>query len=344
MQITEKAWTEYITKMSQISQKAASLMQTWIQKNGFENDKVLLDYAYALSKHYGQAIGALACQMYETTAAAQGVTVPTAEMADLPGYGEVAKAVHGTMKQSQLNVPATLARLVKQVGADTTLKNAERDGAQFAWVPHGDTCAFCLTLASRGWQYMSKKALKNGHAEHIHAHCDCEYAVRFDRKSSVAGYDPEKYLEEYYAAGGDINAMRRIRYKQNKDAINERKRDLYANKKIKMDLQFFAKVPDEKLTKYALNMEHPSGKNKAIAFKEALGYTQENYEDLKAKILDSFNEKELVYKREDKYGKRYEQIMRIKGPNGKKANVLTAWIKENDNAEPRLTSIYVDKG
>ena len=110
-----------------------------------------------------------------------------------------------------------------------------------------------------------------------------------------------------------------------------------------MDLQFFAKIPDEKLTEYALNFEHPTGKEKAKAFKEALGYTKESYTDLKTKILDSFDEKELVYKREDKYGKRYEQIMQITGPNGKTANVLTAWIKDNDNAEPRLTSIYVDK-
>ena len=113
--------------------------------------------------------------------------------------------------------------------------------------------------------------------------------------------------------------------------------------KIKMDLQFFAKIPDEKLTEYALNFEHPTGKEKAKAFKEALGYTKESYTDLKTKILDSFDEKELVYKREDQYGKRYEQIMQITGPNGKTANVLTAWIKDNDNAEPRLTSIYVDK-
>ena len=231
MQITEKAWLEYITKMSQISQKAADLMQSWVQKNGLENDKALLDYAYALSQHYGQAIGALSCQMYEATAAAQGVIVPTAEVADLPDYGEVAKAVKGTKKQSPNNIPGTLARLVKQVGADTTLKNAERDGAQFAWVPHGDTCAFCITLASRGWQYMSKKALRNGHAEHIHAHCDCEYAVRFDGKSTVAGYDPDNYLEEYYDANGDINEMRRKRYAQNKDVINARKRELYASKK-----------------------------------------------------------------------------------------------------------------
>ena len=123
MQITEKAWVEYITKMSQISQKAADLMQSWVQKNGLENDKALLDYAYALSQHYGQAIGALSCQMYEATAAAQGVIVPTAEVADLPDYGEVAKAVKGTKKQSPNNIPGTLARLVKQVGADTTSEN-----------------------------------------------------------------------------------------------------------------------------------------------------------------------------------------------------------------------------
>ena len=231
MQISTRAWVQYITKMSQISQKAADLMQAYVQKHGFADDKALLDYAFALSQRYGQAIGALSCKMYEATASAQGVVVPTAEIADLPEYGEVAKAVHGTMKQSQTNVPATIARLVKQVGADTSLKNAERDGAQFAWVPHGDTCAFCIALASRGWQYMSKKALRNGHAEHIHAHCDCEYAVRFDGKSTVAGYDPDKYLEEYYDANGDINEMRRKRYAQNKDVINARKRELYASKK-----------------------------------------------------------------------------------------------------------------
>ena len=331
--------------MSQISQKAADMLEAWISKHGTDDKQALIDYAYSLTGRYGQAAGALACQMYEATAAAQGAVVQTAEMAELPERWEVAKAVQGTMKQSQAKIPDTAARLVKQVGADTTLKNARRDGAQFAWIPHGDTCAFCITLASRGWQDISKNALRNGHAEHIHANCDCEYAVRFDGRSTVAGYDPEKYLEEYNAAGGDINAMRRARYAENKDKINAQKRAAYAEKKkIQVNLQLFAKIPDEKLTGYALNMEHPTGKDKARAFKEALGYTQENYADLKAKILDSFDENALVYKREDKYGKRYEQIIRITGPNGKTANVLTAWIKDNDSAEPRLTSIYVDKG
>ena len=62
---------------------------------------------------------------------------------------------------------------------------------------------------------MSKKALKNGHAEHIHANCDCQYAVRFDGKSNVSGYDPDKYLKMYNGDNPDakpkekINALRR---------------------------------------------------------------------------------------------------------------------------------------
>jgi hypothetical protein len=274
MKISTRAWKNYITKMSGISQKAADLMQEWVQKNGFGDDKALLDYAYALSQKYGKAIGALSCQMYEATAAAQGVQIPSAEIADLPEYGEVAKAVHGTMKQSQLNVPSTVARLVKLVGADTTLKNAMRDGAQFAWVPNGDTCSFCITLASRGWQYMSKKALRNGHAEHIHAHCDCEYAVRFDGKSTVAGYEPDKYLEEYKNAGGDINAMRRIRYKENKDAINARKRELYAK-------QAYRKVERGQATEISMMRR---GTESVISVKQVETYDTPVYISDRAKI------------------------------------------------------------
>ena len=110
---------------------------------------------------------------------------------------------------------------------------------------------------------------------------------------------------------------------------------------IEMNLQTFANVPKEKLIGYALNPDHPVGKEKARAFKAALGYTKENSEELREKILELFDEKDLVLKREGKYGKQYEQIMKITGPNGKTANVLTAWIKENESSEPRLVSVYV---
>lgn len=191
-------------------------MQEWIDQNGFEDRNALIRYANALVMKYGGTAGAMACIMYEKTAEAQGKTVKTAEIAELPSYGEVAKAINGTMKETVKKVPSTVGRLTKQVGADTTIKNGIRDGAQFAWVPGGaETCAFCITLASRGWQYMSKKALKNGHAEHVHAGCDCQYAVRFDRSSNVEGYDPDKYKKIYDNMPGKtpedkINSLRRL--------------------------------------------------------------------------------------------------------------------------------------
>ena len=90
--------------------------------------------------------------------------------------------------------PGRVSRQVKRAGADTTLKNAVRDGAEWAWVPHGDTCPICITLASNRWQKASSKVLKGGHADHIHANCDFYFAIRCDHNTTVAGYDPYKYL------------------------------------------------------------------------------------------------------------------------------------------------------
>lgn len=92
------------------------------------------------------------------------------------------------------------------------------------------SCRIWRDRKARNSRY-SKKLLKNGHAEHIHAHCDCEFAVRFDRRTSVAGYDPEKYLKQYRDAGSDVNAMRRIDCAARKDAINAQKRAAYAARK-----------------------------------------------------------------------------------------------------------------
>lgn len=136
--------------------------------------------------------------------------------------------VNATKNQNPANLPNGVSRLVKRAGADTTLKNAVRDGAEWAWVPHGDTCPFCITLASNGWQKASSKVLKGGHAEHIHANCDCEFAIRFDHNTTLAGYDPEKYLKQYRDAGGDINKMRRVNYAANRERINAQKRASYA--------------------------------------------------------------------------------------------------------------------
>ena len=237
MNIALQDWINFKDRLAALSKTAANKMADFISNNGgYANidANIIIDYALALVNKYGDGAGALSALMYDAIAELSGKILPPAEIAEAPTVNEIAKAIQGAAKTSteENYIGAVVGRLVKQIGADTTMQNALRDGAEFAWIPSGDTCAFCLTLASRGWQKASKNAIKNGHAEHIHANCDCTYAIRFNQETFVEGYEPEKYLDMYYSADGrtpnqKINAMRREFYAENKDKINAQKRSAY---------------------------------------------------------------------------------------------------------------------
>lgn len=235
MIISNNDWNNYIEKLSKLSSTAASLMKAYVEKNGIEDINALIEYAHALIVKYGEGSATLSAMMYDAIAELESANVPPAELAKMPLIGDTAKAINGALKQSVTGqlIDSVVGRMVKQAGADTTLQNAKRDGAQFAWVPHGDTCAFCIALGSRGWQKASKEAIKGGHAEHIHSHCDCQYAIRFSEKTKISGYDPDYYKGIYNSASdgnssSKINAMRRKNYAANKEAINAQKRKAYA--------------------------------------------------------------------------------------------------------------------
>ena len=241
MEIKSSYWDAYINKLRKVNDEAASWVRKYIEKRGIptttEEINALIEYANAVCLKYSEASAALAAEMYDVLAELSGVQLPAALPAAVPEIDEVAKAIIGTAKiGNEEIIAAAVGRLVKRTGVDTTMQNALRDGAEWAWIPRGETCAFCMTLASRGWQRASKKAIKNGHAEHIHANCDCTYAVRFDPFTDVEGYDPDMYLQMYEDADGrkpqdKINSMRRDLYQKNKDEINEQKRINYAERK-----------------------------------------------------------------------------------------------------------------
>jgi len=234
MQISKNDWNNYIEKLSKINNTAAELMKKWVDKNGLSDINALIEYAHALITKYGEGSAALACEMYDAIAELSNVTVAAAEAAEVATMDETAKAIQGCLKQSPdgAKISQVVGRMVKQAGADTTLKNAKRDGAEWAWVTTGDTCVFCLVLGSRGWQKASRAVLKGNHADHIHANCDCAFAIRFDEKTKYDSYDPEALYEKYNSAEGrssqdKINSLRRMQYAQNKDYINAQKRAAY---------------------------------------------------------------------------------------------------------------------
>lgn len=292
MRISESFWVNYIETLAKIDSTAAEKMKEFLKGYNSAEDggQKLIDVAYMLATRYGEAAAELACEMYDEIAAESGMVLPPAEPAATATYEETAKAINGTLK-TFLNPdqPAvTVGRLVKQAGQDTTLKNALRDGAEFAWIPHGDTCAFCIALASRGWQVMSKKALKNGHAEHIHGNCDCSYAVRFD-DSQYAGYDPDQYLKMYEDADGrsskdKINSMRRMKYAQDPEAIRAQKREAYTLRQQALDLQSI--VSDGRIKKGAASF----GAGERVYYDENADYTiniQEYSDEINRQLSES---------------------------------------------------------
>lgn len=235
MRISTKAWDKYIRKLSAIDNKAASLIKRYIDEYGLDDTdtEALIEYAYKVSSRYGQAAAAAACDMYDAIAAAQGASVAAAVPAEVATFSEVAASVNAT-RESEALVPQAVSRLVKQAAADTTLQNAARDSAEYAWIAVGDTCAYCIAISAAGWKptHYSDKYV---HADHIHANCDCQFAVRFDHKSNVSGYNPDRFKKMYYNGGQTanerINNLRRMLYEDRKDEINAQKRAAYAARK-----------------------------------------------------------------------------------------------------------------
>ena len=221
MMISRGSWNWYVNKLSDISDKAANEMRAFIRaRGGLENVErhELIDFAYGVTTKYGEAATALTAQFYDKIAAATNAAVPAAVPAETATISEVAKTINGTIgTQSEEVIVSAAGRLVKLAGVDTTVQNALRDGAEWAWIPQGDTCPFCLMIASRGWQKAYKRVLKGSHAEHVHANCDCTFAIRFDRRTDVEGYTPKRFLKMYESADGwdwreKLNSMRREMY------------------------------------------------------------------------------------------------------------------------------------
>lgn len=226
--ITLDEWARYRDILASMSQQAADEFRNAVwNKSGYFGGvglsniprTELIDYAYALVTKYGEGASAAACECYDAIAALSGSNVPAAVPAETAPYSEVAKNINGILKFSENEelLCGTVGRLVKKAGADTTLQNAGRDKAQYAWIPHGLTCPYCISIAGAGWQDARDP---NAQAEHIHPNCDCQYAVRFSEDTVYAGYEPNKYKRMYQDAAphgsskDKLNAMRNEAYEK----------------------------------------------------------------------------------------------------------------------------------
>lgn len=95
---------------------------------------------------------------------------------------------------------------------------------------------------------------------------------------------------------------------------------------------------DRKLTEYALNPDHPVGKNKARVIQSATGLGREDAPSVKQQILDQVKDGEPVPGKVDQHGSRYNKDVTLTGPNGTIV-VRTAWIVDAGTGETRLVTV-----
>lgn len=107
------------------------------------------------------------------------------------------------------------------------------------------------------------------------------------------------------------------------------------------DIVDHVSIDPHKLTKYALNPEHPLGRHKAYVFERILGFTIHNYEVLLKQIERNVLFEESHQRRTDAYGNHYTVDLEVMGPEGQSATVRTGWIVSPNSDEARLTTLYV---
>ncbi len=135
-----------------------------------------------------------------------------------------------------------------------------------------------------------------------------------------------------------------------------------ATPKLKMNLQYFtnghvykqgeilkalpkvseAVYPQSKFVDYFLSPTHPVGQNKAEVFRNVLGYTQDNWTDLRDQIKRELPNTKARARGDEGHGPKFETIISITGPTGRTADVMVSWIIDADNdGELRLTTAHV---
>lgn len=98
-------------------------------------------------------------------------------------------------------------------------------------------------------------------------------------------------------------------------------------------------VPQEKLTRYLLAVEHPVGGPKARLL-AGFGFTHARARDLEAALLKIGRSGHLVERSQTVHGEKLVLDGRVTTPDGRRLHLRTIWIAEVADSAFRLVTAY----
>lgn len=102
-------------------------------------------------------------------------------------------------------------------------------------------------------------------------------------------------------------------------------------------------IDPRKLTQYALDLDNPIGRHKALVFARRLGFTKDNYALLFQQLEGGALEAEAYLQHTDQHGRHYRLDLEVTGTEGQRAIVRTGWLVAPGSDEARLVTLYVQR-
>lgn len=226
MALTFREVKSYSDKVKSVIGKAESDLASQIASSGGDSSRVMYRLR-SLADKYGAPMQELGAQWYEFCAQKAGVDVENAIIGELD-YGDLESRAESiledyadgdiTWEQAQASIGDAFGEALRGYERDVINSNLDRDArqerrryrqtdraaAKAGWcrVPVGETCAWCLMLASLGYYYRSKETALGIEPDHYHAHCDC-IAVPYNGPEAIEGYDDYEMYFDMYATARD---------------------------------------------------------------------------------------------------------------------------------------------
>lgn len=199
--VTVEQLHDYNDKLSAVRSEAGNYFKKLaraedLMKLGEEaRKKAIYHAAVDAVNSFTDAAGSAACDFFDAhvTGAQPSSIAPQPWFIKRRLYENIEKYA----KTHKLGDDEFMRLLAEEVGGEvvqhanrTTIHNAVKNNLCYARVPFGNSCAFCLMLASRGFVYHSATTAGEDKG-HYHAHCRCKI-VAGKKDTKIGDHNPEK--------------------------------------------------------------------------------------------------------------------------------------------------------
>lgn len=199
--VTVEQLRDYNDKLSAIRSEAGNYFKKLaraedLMKLGEEaRKKAIYHAAVDAVNSFTDAAGSAACDFFDAhvTDARPSSIAPQPWFIKRRLYENIEKYA----KTHKLGDDEFMRLLAEEVGGEvvqhanrTTIHNAVKNNLHYARVPFGNSCAFCLMLASRGFVYKTETTAGEDKG-HYHAHCRCKI-VAGKKDTKIGDHNPEK--------------------------------------------------------------------------------------------------------------------------------------------------------